>query len=533
MKSRLLLFFLLLLTITSFAQTNTENLKGSVSYMSSQNIYVRFENTDGIHVGDTLYIVQNEIKTPALVVKSLSSISCVGSAMGSVSLSVATPLIAKKRVENKPVENNEESKYANAVNDKAINAAFKNKKEKETRERFDGRLSVNSYTNLSDIYPTNERLRYNLSINAEHIGNSNLSAETYISFTHLLNQTIVLNNALKVYTLGLKYDLSKTATINFGRKIYNNMANIGAVDGLEFEKVSHDFTFGALVGSRPDFLDYSFNPNLLQYGAFVSHSIKNDNGYMQTSLAVFNQMNNFKTDRRFAYFQHSNSLLKNVDLFSSFEFDLYGIVNNQLASTFNLTSTYISLRYRPWKELSLSVSYDARKNIYYFETFKMNKLDSIYDKETRQGARFQAFYRPFKNFVWGGNVGYRSPEMRDTTHTPALNGYTYLTYTQVPFINASATISATTLTSYYIKNMTVYEISLMKDFFNGNVNLEVEYRLGNYQYKNSALVTQQNIAAMSLFWRIAKKTSISANVEATFENTNNYASLYLTINQRF
>jgi hypothetical protein len=185
------------------------------------------------------------------------------------------------------------------------------------------------------------------------------------------------------------------------------------------------------------------------------------------------------------------------------------------------------------KELSLSLSYDARKNIYYYESFKLNKLDSIYDKETRQGARFQLFYRPSNNIVCGGNLGYRSPEPTDSTKTPALNGNAFLTFTQVPFINASATISATTLTSFNIKNMTIYEISLMRDFLKGNVNLEVEYRLGNYQYKNSTSSVLQNIAAMSLFWRIAKKTSISANFEATFENTGNYANIYFTISQRF
>ncbi len=533
MRAIIIFLFILLTTLNSFGQTNTGNLKGSVSYMSSQNIYVKFENTSGIHVGDTLFLVQNDVKVPALIVKSLSSISCVGTPIGSVSLSLSTALVANAKPENKQIENIEESKYATSVNDLAIHTAFKEKKAKETRERFDGRLSVNSYTNVSDVFPSNERLRYNLSFNANHISNSKLSAETYITFTHKLGDTIKINNSLKVYSLALTYDLSKTAFIHFGRKIYNNMANIGAVDGLEFEKVSNDFTFGALVGSRPDFLDYSFNPILLQYGAFVSHSTKNEIGNMQTSLAFFNQMNNFKTDRRFAYLQHTNSLFKNFSFFGSLEFDLYGMVNNQLSSTLNLTSTYLSLRYRPLNELSLSLSYDARKNIYYFESFKLNKLDSIYDKETRQGARLQVFYRPLNNIVWGGNIGYRSPELSDTTRTPALNGNAFVTISQVPFINASATISATTLTSFNIKNMTVYQISLMRDFFKGNVNVEVEYRLGNYQYKNASSSILQNIAAMNIFWRIAKKTAFSVNLEATFEKNSNYGSIFINLSQRF
>jgi len=42
---------------------------------------------------------------------------------------------------------------------------------------------------------------------------------------------------------------------------------------------------------------------------------------------------------------------------------------------------------------------------------------------------------------------------------------------------------------------------------------------------------------MSLFWRIAKKLTISANFEGTMETSGttktNYGSLYLGINQRF
>ena len=311
------------------------------------------------------------------------------------------------------------------------------------------------------------------------------------------------------------------------------MSNIGAVDGLEYENVGKNFTFGALAGSRPDYLDYSFNPKLLQFGAFISHNLRNENGTMQTSLGVFNQLNNFKTDRRFAYFQHLNSLLKNVDLFSSFEVDLYGFVNNQLTSTFDLTSTYISLRYKPWDNFSTSLSYDARKNIYYYETFPQNKIDSTLDKETRQGFRFNLMYRPFKYFVWGGNVGYN---LKSINTGSSMNANSFLSYTQLPF-NTYGTLTVTALKTPYITSMMVYGLSLNRDFLAGKVNAQIEYRMGNFQYVNSTIPTQQNIAAMSLFWRIAKKLTLSANFEGTFETSGttktNYNSLYLNISQRF
>ncbi|MDD4969237.1 MAG: hypothetical protein PHT07_07370 [Paludibacter sp.] len=541
MKTPLFFILLFFLSFTVYCQTSTEVINGKVSFISSQNVYVKFENTEGILVGDTLFLPQNNKLVPALVVNSMSSISCVGTPLTKNAIPLTTQIVARKRVVKNPGTNKTgESKFAESPNDQAIRDSFTKKNiTKTTKARFDGRLAVSSYTNVSSNYTPSERLRYNLTMNADHIGESNLSAETYISYTHLLSfphkytDWTGLNNALKIYSLALKYDLDKTSSISLGRRIYNNMSNIGAVDGLEYEHVGKHFTFGALAGSRPDYLDYSFNPKLLQFGAFISHNTTNDNGLMQTSLGVFDQLNNFKTDRRFAYFQHTNSLLKNVDLFSSFEVDLYGFVNNQLTSTFDLTSTYISLRFKPWDDLTTSISYDARKNIYYYETFPRNKIDSTLDKETRQGLRFNIMLRPFNYFVWGGNAGYN---LKSTSTGESMNANSYISYSQLP-LDMYGTITVTALKTPYLTSMMVYGASLSRDFGSGKFNAQVEYRMGNLKYVNTTFTTLQNIGQMSLFWRIAKKLTVSANFEGTFETSNgnktNYGSLYLNISQRF
>jgi len=539
MKTALILFFLLF-NIVVYSQTPPEMLNGKVSFITSQNVYVKFDNTEGILIGDTLYIPHDTTLIPALIVNSISSISCVGTPIIKNPFTLSDQITAKKR-ETKKTKNSNKEEHRNhePQNNHSANSASGKQKTKVTNEKLDGRLAVSSYTNVSNNYASSERLRYNLTINANHIGNSNLSAETYISFSNLhtfpgkTTDWTGLNNALKIYDLDIKYDLSKTSSLTFGRKIYNNMSDLGAVDGLEYENVGKNFTYGAVAGSRPDYSDYSFNPKLVQFGGFVSHSLHNDNGIMQTSFAAFDQLNNFKTDRRFIYFQHSNSLLKNVDLFSSFEVDLYGFVKGQLTNTFDLTSTYISLRIRPWKKFTTSLSYDARKNIYYYETFPQNKIDSTIDKETRQGFRYNFMYRPIKNFVWGTNVGYN---LKSINTGASENANSYLCYTQLPF-KTTGILTVTGLKTPYLTSMMVYGLSLNRDFLTGKVNAQIEYRMGNFRYTNTVNQTQQNIGAMSLFWRIAKKTTISCNFEGTLESNNgiknNYASIYFSISQRF
>jgi len=372
-----------------------------------------------------------------------------------------------------------------------------------------------------------------LSLNTIHGSTSGISTESYISFTHKSNELSLvgkdINRYLKIYSLAVTYDFNKSTNISFGRKINLNMANIGAVDGLQFQTVQRNFTYGAVVGSRPDYYNYSFNPNLMQFGVFTGHSIQNENGNMQTSIAVFDQMNNFKTDRRFAYLQHSNSLLKKLDLFCSFEFDFYTLDTlMQPKNTFDLTSTYVSLRYKPLKNLSLLVSYDARKNVYYYETFK-NQIDSIIDRETRQGLRFNFNYRPVKYLSWGGSAGYR---FQKSDPVPSINANSYLNYSLLPYILTSVTLNATLLKTNYIDGM-VYGITFARDLMAGKIYTSLEYRLVNYTYANSNITLRQDIAELSVSWRIAKKLMLSADYEATYEKDNNLGRIYLNLTQRF
>ena len=64
------------LTMSLLAQDKTI-LTGEVSFVTTQNSYVKFGNTDLIEIGDTLQLTQNGTQTPCLVVTQKSSNSCV------------------------------------------------------------------------------------------------------------------------------------------------------------------------------------------------------------------------------------------------------------------------------------------------------------------------------------------------------------------------------------------------------------------------------------------------------------------------
>lgn len=520
-----IIFGFLCLILTVGAQTVQKGLQGNVSFISSENAYINFTNTRGIQTGDTLWVVRNGKSVPALLITGTSSISAMGKPFAGINLRISEEVTVFPHDETPtlPVEvasqkNNEPVAMTDHLTEKA-------KEDKKRRPaNVYGRISVSAYGNVSDnVYSQNTpnlRMRYNLSLNADRLANGKLSFDTYLAYTHKLDASETWKD-LKVFSLGVNYKFDKTMSISFGRRINMNTANIGAVDGIQFEKKLSNVTVGGLVGSRPNDSTYGISPKLFQYGAFVAHEFKNEQGGSEhTSLAFFNQTNTFKTDRRYIYLQHTNSLLRRLDFFGSTEIDLYSVENNVAKNTFNLTSLYLSLNYQPTNKLSLSLSYDARKNLYFFETYK-NKIDSLLEKAMRQGMRFRFNYRPFRYFSWGGTAGYRIPTpMSDAT----LNASSYVSYARIPWINTSLMLSGSYL-KMGLQSGFIYGGTLSKDLLDGNMDIQLEYRREE--------IYKQHLVDLGVSWKLPKNFFLTTEIEGALDSESLTGRLFLNLTKRF
>jgi hypothetical protein len=337
-----------------------------------------------------------------------------------------------------------------------------------------------------------------------------------------------LNGALKVYSLALRYDFSKSASLWAGRKINPKIANVGAVDGIQFQKDWNKLFVGVVAGFRPDYLDYGFNSKLPEYGAYIGQNLKVENGFVQSSLAFFEQRNDGNTDRRFIYFQHSNSFIKSVNIFSSFEVDLYKVENGQPKNTFSLTSLYFSLNYRISRKLSVFGSYDNRKNVIYYETFK-NYADAVLQQASRQGLRFRINYRLVNYLMIGVNAGTRFMK-NDPRATNTLNGN--VTYTKIPLINSSLSMTANLMQTSYLDGQ-IYGARLSKDIIPGKLFGMLNYRWVQFDYTNTVTQLRQNIAEADLSYQFSKKLYLSVNYEATLQTNENFNRLYLNLRWKF
>ncbi|MGE5427558.1 MAG: hypothetical protein ACM3O8_06660 [Methylococcaceae bacterium] len=533
---RLFFIVVMMVLLTSVsAQEKTRQLEGTVTYFTAQHVYVRFISAKSIKPGDMIYHYKDSVLVPLLSVENCSSISCVGKRIGQEAIKVGDKVIAlvpqgkesEEKSSGQPQHtNNLPSALTSATTDTVHRAVT-------PKQEIKGRLYISSYSNFSSTAASEDhRLRYTFLMDVANIADSRFSFESYVSFAHNLNNWGPIKNnifnGLKIYNLNGKVRLDKNMNLIIGRRINPNISSLGAIDGLQAESDNKHFFWGAVVGFRPDYTDYGFNAHLLEYGGYGGFAAQNKNGRMRTTFALFEQTNAGKTDRRFAYFQHDNALIKNVNLFFSSELDLYKVVNDKPTSDLILTSLYLSVNYRPFKKLSLSGSYDNRKNVIYYQTFK-SYLNQLIENATRQGLQFRINYRPVNLMTMGLTSNYRdfSSDVKPTKNT-----YGFLSFNQLPLLKVSATLSSTILQTSYIQG-SIYGIRLDKNLLSGKLNTSIGYQKVDFQYQANAVDLKQQIGQFEFMYQISRKFSVSANYEGTFDKQTHYHNIYFSAIQRF
>ena len=403
----------------------------------------------------------------------------------------------------------------------------------ELKSSLAGKVSVQSYSNLSNL--SNElsyqRWRYTFQLAANNIAGTKLSYSHYLNFAYRASDwkrvSTNLADVIKVYDFALKYDFNERTNLTAGRHINRKVSNLSMVDGLQFETGISSWSFGVIAGSRPDYKDLSFNSDLLEYGAYIHKTDTLGYGNMQNTISLFEQTNNSKTDRRFLYFQHSNSAIRNTRIFLSSEIDLFKKELGISKSDFSLTSLYTSINIRPSQIISFNLSYDARKNVIYYETFK-TFADSVYENETRQGFRSRVNLRVVKGLYLNGNFGYR---YRKGDTKPSRNYGGSISYSKIPYVDLRIGGDFTKLITSYIDG-TVWGINLSRDISNG-ANVSVEYRNTVYDFNKSVSNLKQHSISLNLGLYLIRPFYFSISYEGIFEDVRTNGRVLTYLSYRF
>ena len=536
MKIALMYIFCFCLPGILFAQAVRDTvITGNVSYQSAENIYVRFDDTHGIEKDDTLFIINSNKYIPAIKVSFISSKSISGILIGRKKLKPQDEIFAFVQLESEEEALPFETKILVAPTvDNELQQPKKKYTERNIIEsKVNGRITVQSYSNFSN--QSNrfdyQRWRYAFTLNANNISGSKFSYTQYINFAYKASDwnsiSSNLGQAIRVYDLALMYDFSTVTSLTLGRHLNRKISNIGSIDGVQFETGFNSFSLGLVVGSRPNLSDMGYNAKLFEYGAYISSFDSLGRRGMYNTLGYFEQTNDFKTDRRFIYLQHSNSIINNIRLFLSTEVDLFKKVNGENKNELSLTSLFVSANIRPGNYFTLYLSYDARKNVIYYETFR-NFIDSVFENETRQGFRTRVTIKPVRNLFFGVNYGYR---FKPGDIKPSNNYGGYITYSMIPIINSGITLSYTRLYSSYIAG-TNWGARIYKDLSLG-LGLSLGYRNTKYQFTQNIDGITQHSVSFNINTRLLKPVYINFTYEGVFQSQDSSGRILVNLSYRF
>jgi hypothetical protein len=503
-----------------------------VSFQSSQNCYVRFESTEGINTGDTLYVERNGELKPALVVNYISSISCAGTPLDG-QLTINERIVANiPEIKQRTVKKLRQETDTNLNEHPAI-ASEEIKEETENSENISGRLSAIGYLNLTNTpYTGYQKYRYNLSLQAMHIRNTGFSLESFVSFTHRKDYWSEIQsdifNGLKIYDLSLSYKFNDRTKLLAEEEHQSAYFKHGSYRRTAIQHRLQTVLFRCHCWFPPRLFQLQFQRQAVGIWRICRSQIHQRQEKYRNNPGLIQQTNNGNTDRRFAYLQSNISLIKNLRIFLSTEVDLYKNIDSVSSTAPSLTSFYINLNYRPNKKITLNATYDARKNVIYYETFK-NYLDQMLEDATRQGFQFRANYRLSKNIGVGANGGYRN---RSGDLMPTQTANAYVSVNQMPFIKGYLTANTHYISNSYL-NGWVYSLFYSRDILPDKLSADMNLRLVDYNLLNSSEKSLQYIGEAGIYWQITKGLSISSTYEATFENQNQWGMLYINLSQKF
>lgn len=524
MKQQIVIILLLVTSFCGFSQERDSVLEGTVSFVTANNLYVRFESTEAISIGDTLKFNGQDCLLVAQ--KSTSSVVCTLLNNCLVTKDDTVTAIVKKPVKEEEDPNPivEEEKTQTDVD---VTPVYKEEASLYS-ENIRGRVSAGTYNSFSNLRDSRSRIQTQFSLNANHIGDSKFSVESFISYRGLT--TVPENYAgrtsiFSLYNLNLRYDATPSLSITGGRRINPKASSVGANDGLMIEKYFGNFYVGALGGFRPDFFDYGFNTDLLQYGGYFGIETNENDFRSQTTLGAMEQTNNGSTDRRYLFLQHNSTIASNLNLFGTMEMDIFG--GDEGGS--RLTNLYISARYRFSRAVNASISFDSRKRIIYYESFQ-TEIDRILDDDlARQGLRLRLNLRPAK-IVWLG-ASYSSRFQSDSQNQSD-NIYGYATLTKIPGIGGRLNVSYNINTTRYLSS-NILSVRHSRAIVKNTLYADVYFRMANYDYERFQQDFTQNYYGGGLNYSISRTWQLNISGElSTLTEEENYR-IYARLTKRF
>ena len=174
-------FYLICIFLSSIAiAQNTIEIIGSVHSISSQNVYVKFDNTKGISINDTLFQYIGDKYTPALIVEHKSTAYLLTKILENINLSPGDKIVAiifKNEIINIEYSILDSQKLEPIELESSVNKVHT----QNIKQQIDGRISISIFNNYNGNLSNKKSTRFKqrFSITALNIADSKLSIINY------------------------------------------------------------------------------------------------------------------------------------------------------------------------------------------------------------------------------------------------------------------------------------------------------------------------------------------------------------------
>ncbi|MFQ5638096.1 MAG: hypothetical protein ACE5IR_08905 [bacterium] len=419
------------LWVSSLSAQQREKQIGEIKYISKHTVYINLGSKQGLSVGDTVAVKRQNRRVGDLVVEHVSRLSAACRAIVQLSdikqgdrVEILLPFTDSQPKAPKQ-QRERQSKRTDTIPQKQNRLASESRKKEANRIR--GRIAVQTLW-FDDMGAANldyTQLALRTSLKVQHFLGMPLELRfRWRSRGHHRERVLSSEIADKewthnVYELSFVYEnASSPFEFGFGRILSHRIRGLGYIDGgLVSVRMNDLWRIGLAGGTQPSLRGSNFQTDEQKFGFFINFEKGEYRSQRISSTIAFSgRYHGGVTSREFVYLQNNFSYGSKFSVYQTVEMDLNrGWKNTNGRSSIQFSNVYLSARYAPSEALSLTASYDARKNVRVYETRTIP--DSLFDETTRQGLHTGFTLRLPHRMRLSGNFGmrFRKGNLKNTT----------------------------------------------------------------------------------------------------------------------
>lgn len=543
------LFLVIAFFLPTIAQPQTITLKGEVTYIAGGSYFTNIGKDAGAAKGDTLY---NLNKKPILVIESISRKSSFCKTVNSeIKINIGTKVMAYvlPAVASEPSKSFVRKDTVTVVADQA----------RIWEGSFDQIKTDSSTANVRPILRTasrkanqvsgrvalqslimNDRLNGNndyqqpgglINLHVYRIQDKYFDLNVNARFRKTYSKRAMTgdNYPMRIYEISLVYNNPAVPYSFAAGRVFSPVINgVGNFDGGVFEyRLADHWQIGAFGGTQPDYLNSKPDWSHSKGGMYVHYKNEMSPDWRWTAtLAFAGQYVKGKIDREYFYVQNDAAIGPKLYAYMSSEI---GVNRSDLSArkkAIELSNLYVLGRYKPFKPLTISISYDARVNVYLLQSYRAIP-DSLFDDAYRQGFRGDVHWRATRQLAvtFSSSVRTRAGDPNSTYLNSGGLYYYNLFKTRVN-INCNIFFATTSFTK-----ANSLSFGLFRQF--SDLYLSTTYRTYRYQYVSQGTHYRRQSITFDGSYAFTRKIFVTAGYENSSGKNEKSTRIFTELSYRF